>query len=181
MTGARPRLGLLAVAVAAVWTVIGGSVVHAYLPPNAILLPYEGRLRQLLIAVAPQGWAFFTRNPREDRLLVFARTAVGWRSVHAGPHSEPRHVFGFDRSSRAQGVELGLLRVTIPTDRWSDCDESITTCVADLTPYVVTNPSPHPTLCGDIALAYQEPVPWAWADQPDLEMPSRAVRLSVNC
>lgn len=82
--------------------------VHAALPPNAITLPLENSID--IRVFAPQGWAFFTRDPQEARVLPFVRSKSGaWRSANLGPFAQPRYAFGLDRKPRAQGVEIGLL------------------------------------------------------------------------
>lgn len=162
--------------------VIGSYAVHSQMPTNALELPGEGQLRPALRVLLPQGWAFFTRSPREERYYTYRKEVDGWSVASLGPHSEAGNLFGLDRRSRAQGVELGLLHGVIPGGAWHKCAEHPLRCLDGVTPISVSNRSPAPTLCGEIGIALQEPVPWAWSSaRAELTMPSRVVRLEISC
>lgn len=182
---ARPRiLSAALLGLAALWSTFGLYVVHAQLPTNALDLPFESELKTAMRVLVPEGWAFFTRNPREERFLPFRRRPDGtWSYAHAGPHAEARNAFGLNRASRAQGVEVGLLQGSIPAAAWQACDDAIVSCLEQSTTVLeLTNQSPNPTLCGAVALALQEPLPWAWAAAAAEEtMPSKIVRLDLKC
>jgi antimicrobial peptide system SdpA family protein len=172
------------VALALAWVVIGIYAVHSRFPTNTLELPLESSLSPVLVAVIPEGWAFFTRSPREDRVMPFVRDLSGrWVYSHAGPHSEPRNAFGLNRASRAQGVELGLLMAQIPATHWGECSEQPVACLEHASTAIpLRNESPSPTLCGAVGIARQEPLPWAWIDARDeVTMPTRTARLDVTC
>ncbi len=136
----------------------------------------------------PQGWGFFTRDPREARIIPFGLDTEGeWTELGLGPHSRARWLFGLDRRSRAQGLEIGTLFGAVPDDAWVDCDSGPTSmepraCLDAASPLQVDNPSPIPSLCGQIGLVRREPVPWAWRGAADqIEMPAQVLRLDVRC
>lgn len=177
-------LGIVAAVLAVGWSVLGLYVAHTQMPPNALELPFEEQVRPIARILAPEGWNFFTRNPREERALPFTRRADGaWVSAHAGPHAQPRYAFGLNRVSRAQGVEIGLLLGGISNSAWETCQGTISMCLASAGPPLhLRNVSPAATLCGDVGLALQEPLPWAWIESRDeVTMPSRFARLEVTC
>jgi antimicrobial peptide system SdpA family protein len=179
----RPLGGML-VAVAMAWSVLTLYAVHIELPVNALDLPFESSIKTTLQAVVPEGWGFFTRDPREARLLPFLRTEGSWLGASEGPNGEPWNAFGFNRAARAQGVEMGLLETMVPNNAWKECSDEIPNCLDTAASSVqVSNPTPSPTLCGDVGLAQREVVPWAWAaSTPDeSQMPSKVVRLNVKC
>jgi sporulation delaying protein A len=186
--GGRPSpdariLGAVALLLAALWTAIGSYVVHSYFPANVIELPGEAVARRDLPYVVPEGWAFFTRDAREERILLFRRAVDGWHPANLGPHAEARNIFGLDRASRAQGVELALLISGVGAEDWTSCEMAPIDCVAHAAfARSVDNVSPRPSLCGDVGVALQEPVPWVWASAGgSVTMPSRVIRLSVAC
>jgi antimicrobial peptide system SdpA family protein len=180
-----PRLmGGVLLMLAITWSVLILYAVHIELPVNALDLPFESSIKPNLQAVIPEGWGFFTRDPREARLLPYVRPAGDWQSASEGPNGEAWNAFGLNRAARAQGVEMGLLEFAIPTDAWKDCTEEIGSCLDKLpTSMQVSNPTPHPTLCGDVGFAHRDTLPWAWAASvPDeTTMPSKVVRLTVKC
>lgn len=181
----RPPVRLLAFALLLLvgWSAAGLYAVHGQMPRNVIELPFESKLRPLLPFLTPEGWAFFTRSAREPKLLTYRRAEGGrWLSADLGPHSLPSNLFGLDRKSRAQGVEIALLLGNIHKDGVVDCRDVITACLEPLPALPIRNTSPAPSLCGDVGIAQQEPLPWAWsAAAAETTMPSRVVRLSITC
>lgn len=165
-----------------IWAIVALYDIEAAVPPAVLELPFAADLRPFIVTLAPQGWAFFTRSPREERFLPYAWTGSGWRYGQMGPHAEARNAFGLDRASRAQGVELGLLYSAIPSDAWDACDTEPTICFDQARTSNVQNRMPAPSICGTWAIALQPPLPWAWREAAtETIMPSRVVRLAVQC
>jgi antimicrobial peptide system SdpA family protein len=181
-------LGFLSVILTLSWSIVFIYAVHAVMPPNPIKLPFEKHLRLYALMLLPQGWAFFTRDPREERFHVFSRDQNGkWIRALRGPNASPANFFGLKRASRAQGIEVGLLLSKVPGSGWQTCSEQPEVCL-EQAPLVATieNITPHPTLCGEVGLALQKPVPWAWSyhrsgSQITITMPSKVARLEVRC
>lgn len=160
--------------------------VHSQLPDNAVTLPGETTVAETLRKLAPQGWAFFTKSPQSGVLVPYQRTTTGhWESLHAGPNSAAYNAFGFDRASRAQGVEVALLLDAIPEKQWKDCGSSVAECLEQhsaMQPVSVKNISPDPTVCGDVFLVEQLPVKWAYTDMVPYSYRARQiVRLDASC
>src|SRR5438270_566632 len=73
------------------WATAGLYVVHAQIPRNVLELPLERVLKPAIPFFAPEGWAFFTRDPREPHLLPYRHGTDGmWAFAHAGPHADIR-------------------------------------------------------------------------------------------
>lgn len=160
----------------AIVTVLRGSISDHPLRPSDLE-------KFNLVAVAPEGWGFFTRNPREPGFQLYQQLGGHWRQVllHNG---EARTMFGIRRDARVQGVELQGLIYAIPDSAWTQARDPLPDLLerSDLFTHQVANRALHPTMCGDYVLVRQEPVPWAWASARDrLDMPSRSVRLQVDC
>ncbi|WP_395653748.1 SdpA family antimicrobial peptide system protein [Phycicoccus elongatus] len=180
------RLGRAALALGAIWAIVILYVVVTQLPPSAVVLPFQESVRMPIRAGATQGWAFFTKSPREPSLIAVRANGVGgYSSAILAPHSEPRNAFGLNRASRAQGVELGLLAGALNSDNWTDCaGTSLAECASTIPAGAVAridDPMPAPSLCGRLLLVGQEPTPWAWAGQETDAMPKRVAQLEVNC
>jgi antimicrobial peptide system SdpA family protein len=160
---------------------LAAYAIHGSLPHNPIDLPFEEQLSTR--AWAPEGWKFFTRNPREERPVLFVQRSGRWRRAETGPASRPRYLFGLDRAGRVQGLELGLIFEQIPRGAWRECDENPLACISSSAAAIpITNRSPKPTLCGSAGLALQKPIPWSWLELPrPVVMPSRIVRLEIRC
>jgi antimicrobial peptide system SdpA family protein len=173
-------LGGLLVSMLAVWATLGAYGVHASLRFNPITLPYEHKAT--LMELLPEGWRFFTRNPQEEQVQPFVRRDGAWISASTQPNSRARNLFGLDRSGRAQSVELALILEALPREAWVDCTGAPSECLGPVpVALVFANPVAERSICGDVALIAQRPVPWAWAASPDIDMPSRVARLEVTC
>jgi antimicrobial peptide system SdpA family protein len=136
-----------------------------------------------LVAITPEGWAFFTRDPQERTQHAYRRAGSTW--VRAIPtNADPRYLFGIKRSQRTHEIELGLLIGQVPAKRWvsgrstvrGPVDQSIGPAV------LVENRARRPTLCGDFVVQRRESMPWAWArSRETVGMPSTSVALHVRC
>ena len=175
-------LGALALVLVLGWATAIAYVVHPALPYNPVRLPYSDALNTLVLA--PQGWSFFTRNPREPKQFLYRRDARGWESVLLAPHSRLRNAIGLNRASRAQGVEMALVMDAAKKGSWVGCEERpIADCLSGLPSGIsITNVSPSATLCGTIAIVEQRPIPWAWAksDRP-IYMPAHIMAVEATC
>ncbi|MFF7726678.1 SdpA family antimicrobial peptide system protein [Streptomyces sp. NPDC008001] len=174
---------MLAVVVA--WSVAVLYVAQVHVPKNVLSLPGQKQVRSTVADVAPQGWAFFTKSPRDVEVLPYRQGADDrWTSVALTPHSSPRNAFGLDRASRSQGIEISLLLDLAQKKEWKECEEAgLADCVANARPSrKVKNPSPEPTVCGRVALVQEKPVPWAWRDLVDERVtPERYLAMDVTC
>jgi antimicrobial peptide system SdpA family protein len=168
------------------WSLLFLYSVHAALPYNPVTLPLERSVR--IARFLPQGWAFFTRDPREERLTALRELRDGRLvPLTRAPHARAVNAFGLNRRSRSQSVEMGLLVAAAheqKKDPWVACDGREVGCVAVLErgAHVLTvrNPAPRASLCGRIVLELQPPVPWAWSSSPP-RMPLRLLPLNVEC
>lgn len=181
--GAR-RLGLLTLGLVLGWATLTVYVLHAALPYNPIRLPFEDRFDVRL--VLPEGWAFFTRDPKDERMLPMIRGERDqWRRASQTPNFQPRNFFGIDRAARAQGVELGLLLEEARGAERAACEEAPEVCLARIpVAQRVHNRSPNPTLCGQVGVVFQKAVPWAWSrssQEKKIIMPSQILRMDVEC
>jgi antimicrobial peptide system SdpA family protein len=178
---ANAALGAFGTVLALAWVVLIAYCIQPVLPYNSVRLPGGRSLNALLLA--PQGWGFFTRSPREERQFVFGRGPDGWRPLLRVPHARLANTLGLNRKSRAQGVEMGLLLQEAPTNGWQACEDAVAACLNRLPRgQAARNVSPNPTLCGTVAVVLQEPVPWAWLpSSPPVQMPSRMIALEAEC
>jgi antimicrobial peptide system SdpA family protein len=186
-SGSNPAQETRKVGAALLALCLGGAAlvvytVHGSLPHNALALPGETALSTAVWA--PEGWKFFTRNPREEQTHLYVRNAAGmWNDADVGPNGSSRNLFGLSRQGRAQPLEYGALLKDLPKEAWRDCDGSPEQCLEHaLVAKTLSNTSVTKTLCGTVGIVRQKPVPWAWAkSKRPVVMPSRVVRLEVSC
>lgn len=163
------------------WLFLAFYVVHAALPHNSVRLPFEGQLHAYVIT--PEGWGFFTGNPRQDRAYFFWKGRNGWTSAARGPDGRASNLFGLSRNARGQGVEFASLLSQLPRGSLQTCQGDPLSCLSRITrPIAVKNPLFYKTLCGEVGLVTQPPIPWAWRRSKEkIVMPSQVVLLDVSC
>jgi len=180
-TTERVALGLTAAGLTAFWSALIVYVLLGTIQNHAF--EYTPAGKQRVVAVTPQGWAFFTKSPRdpEDQWLVLA----GGKWQRAAPlQSDPRNLFGLRKGRRAREIERGALLMKVKADAWTDCPQGLSACVkaGRVRAVEVVNPSPYFRVCGRMLVVRQPPVPWAWSKSlSSVEMASRAVLLDVRC
>ncbi|MFD5479969.1 SdpA family antimicrobial peptide system protein [Streptomyces hawaiiensis] len=170
--------------VCAAWVMVITYVAQVQLPKNVITLPGQKSVRHSIANMAPQGWAFFTKSPRDPEMVPYQKTPGAWKPLSLTPHSSPRNAFGLNRESRAQGVEIALLLSAAQKGDWRDCASSRQQCLDDFGAPArrIENRSPDPTLCGTVGLLQEKPTPWAWRDLiPESHSPERVMVLEVTC
>lgn len=161
---------------AAIVPVLIGSLPDSPLRPSMAF-------RRDVIAIAPQGWAFFTRDPREPVDRVYARRGAEWVQV-TYTNSSRRNWLGLKRDARALNVELASLLTEVDEAQWRDCPGRLEGCLRerDVPAVAVVNRSRTRALCGDILVERRPPAPWAWsrAKRPVL-LDSRIARIDARC
>lgn len=178
----RRVLTVTRVALALLWAGVILWVTVGSVPDSPLRLPL--RVTQNMIAVSPQGWAFFTRDPREPVDRLYRRQGDAWvRANYA--NTSPRNLFGVRRAARAVNVEMASLLAQAPDAAWTDCESSLADCLrGDGAPPVVEvdNPSALRSLCGRLAVERRPPVPWAWSgSERPIHMPGQVLLLDVDC
>ena len=151
------------------------------LPYNPLSLSNKNRLK--ITSVIPEGWAFFTRNPREANVFLYRKQENKIVSVDVA-NSSPSMFWGLKRNVRAQGVELEIIFNSINDTNWLKCNDDINKCLNwDTIPAIqVQNTTLIHSLCGELFLQKKEPVPWAWSkSREDIHMPAQVIKLNVIC
>jgi antimicrobial peptide system SdpA family protein len=170
----------LALAAAAALALLA-YVFHRALPFNPLNLPRETEVAASMWS--PQGWKFFTRNPREDWLIVYQNRGAAWARTQPEPNFTLSNWLGVGRGVRAEGIEIALLIYDLPRSAFRPCRGPAASCIAQAPIAArVKNKTPEPKLCGQVGVALQTQVPWAWSVRRDaVIMPSRVARLEVRC
>lgn len=159
---------------------LGYASLLASVPEVAVRLPIGTIISTL--SFIPQGWAFFTRNPREPTLEAWIEEEGHWRMLPLNV-SGTQEVLGFRRDLRLRTLEMGTLAAALQPKDWQRCSGRIEDCVNAGSLSSVTrivNQSAARQLCGHLVLAIREPQPWAWRGRT-VTMPARATRIDAEC
>lgn len=175
------RLGVYVLLLLIFWVTVVAYTVHPVLPDNPIALPFEEK--SPFIPLLPQGWGFFTRDPKSLDLAAFVKMSDGsWQPAPMPKRLWP-HPPGFSRGWKLHGIEVGIIFTSLADPQWEHCQERPSACLAKA-PLATTveNLLSNPTLCGEIGLVRQPPIPWAWREAAnETVMPSEVLRLQVVC
>lgn len=149
---------------------------------TALRLPYQDDVKPLFRVFLIQGWAFFTKDPQDEEILIYSLENGSWENVNRDPPSALSNFIGLSRFTRAVNVEAGMLTSSLDAKMFKDCRSSFEVCVTSNKIREVENLSTFPILCGSIGIVLQKPLPWAWRNfEINTDRPSRMVRLQVKC
>jgi antimicrobial peptide system SdpA family protein len=161
------------------WSVLVVLVMRAFMPDNPLRI--SRAVKDNLTVLIPQGWVFFTRDPREPSDRLYLRTTPCCRPVTQS-NGGAGNLFGLNRDSRALSVELGSLIGQAPASAWSQCRGDLNSCIASSTaPAAVRNASTSRQLCGEVLVHRSKPVPWAWSRDTHVDPPYALLRMNVSC
>jgi antimicrobial peptide system SdpA family protein len=174
------RLRLLYLSLLMIFGITLSLIAMANLPNNAIAI--KSKTRTFFQSFSPQGWAFFTRDAREEIIEVYSRDQKGnWEKVNV-PGSSFRYAFGLNRKGRAFGVEINRLLSQFKEQDWTKSRQAEWYSINDsLIKHEVNNPCPLPICKGNLLVKISPPVPWAWlGSKKKVIMPYKILRLDVN-
>lgn len=170
------------VALVLFWSAAILFVILGALPESAISTSY--RFRRALVVAMPEGYGFFTRDPQETRVLIYAVDGNG----NASPANESDYRglgwSGVSRKSSVRAMEVKTALALIKPDAWVSCDKELGRCLQDrsLSSIPVKPEMTARTLCGRIVLRRQKPVPWAWSKSNSrIHMPSSIALVDFQC
>ena len=122
--------------------------------------------KKSLVAVIPEGWGFFTRNPREDVLFTFIKKNNQWIPYDKQNNAAPENLFGLKRTARVNGLIYATYFKNISASDWKlyknlDLDNLKSVAFA---PKKVKNSSKYLDFCGETLLFVKtKTIPWAWS------------------
>jgi antimicrobial peptide system SdpA family protein len=152
-----------------------------YFPKGPLSPELSISVQQDLRQVLPEGWAFFTKSPRDPEFALYRRSGNSWVTALHGPQSDVGNWFGLSRKSRAEGIEFGMISVAVGK-RLTTCSGDWQDCAKKLRPNIVfQDTEEHPLLCGSLLIVNQTPVPWSWATFQHVTMPSTIAYVDVRC
>lgn len=176
------KIGLVFSGVVLLWCALALKVLISSLPYNAMS---GSRMKAAgLATILPQGWAFFTKDPRETNYFAYEARNGELVSI-LQPNASPENYFGFTRRTRVRGVELGGIIERIANYQWVDCPNGAAadwSTVDTIPAQKVINTAYDPTFCGVIYLEQKKAIPWAWSkSRQSISMPSKLIKLEVVC
>lgn len=119
--------------------------------------------KRIINLMVPQGWGFFTRNPREPSLQVYDMNS-GKPEVMLTPNAGCEHFFGISRKNRRIGMEASTMVGGIPDSLWTKSKDSF---VVPEKVIRVRRTVDADNLLGMYVVVLEDKTPWAWARYPE--------------
>lgn len=172
----------VAVAVVATMSVLGNKF------PSNVFMPTgpEGSIRSVSMLFS-QGWGFFTRDAREDRVSIAIATPGkhDWRILDQDAILQPKYAFGLSRLSRAESIDINVLYSAIDVDtEWITCEtKGIEECLGSADPVASVRIAPilrEPICSSEVALIRETPIPYGYRDLTRIKQ-VHTVAISVEC
>jgi antimicrobial peptide system SdpA family protein len=140
--------------------------------------------RRIVFTLVPQGWSFFTRNPREAQAVIYEiKDGVPLPLDHK--HSSIYNFIGLSRRASVIMSEMQVVKAELPdsiymTTKWSYQENIVGEYPQQ--PFKVKNKISNPLLCGEYLLIFQKAVPWAWSkSMKSITMPAKVARVKIEC
>lgn len=120
--------------------------------------------------VLPQGWAFFTKDPQEEKLTVY-KLEDGEYQLFIKGNPAPANLFGLSRKGRRLAYEFSIILSQFKKDNWTPkkgCEIPDPNHLIKETLFNdderVANVQP-----GTYLAILEKPIPWAWKKNFQLE------------
>lgn len=145
-------------------------------------IPISRSLNKIAFAISPQGWGFFTRNPREPLIDLYLINNHQLEKISI-PNASLKYAWGFNRGMRASSSQIAYFVDQIPEDKWIlDPRHKADSIIQTSDPFTVLNDFSCPVHCGKFLLAKTERIPWAWSKhEENLKIPRSVVIIDVTC
>jgi antimicrobial peptide system SdpA family protein len=135
--------------------------VSTFAKEGAVRMPFW--CKQLNKYTLQQGWAFFTRNPREPSFNLYAVDTIGKKISNKviKPNAHHSNLWGISRKSRRLGIEMSFIFTNIKKEHWKShcCINTIRLNSEDK--ILISNPMIK-YLKGTYILVKENLVPWVY-------------------
>ena len=135
--------------------------------------------KHFFTAIAPQGWGFFTRSPKDDNVDIYLLKNSAVKLV-SYPNASYRNYFGGSRKSRTIGMEISVILGKLKTVPWDTV--TVNTPVLDTTKVVhhIDSKWLFYLSKGEYLLVKKPIVPWAWYGNENNFIPYETIHIQVN-
>ncbi len=142
------------------------------------------RNRQLQTIFLPQGWAFFTKDPRQDKIAIYRlkeNEKVLKRIEFIG--NRKKELLGLVRTSRLVALEVSIITESLKGKSSLKCHPLETQCFTKvLASDAIPIKSNHfRFLCGKFILTKSSRIPWAWSRSSSIKAPKKVYSIKIQC
>jgi len=133
-------------------------------------------------SILPQGWGFFTRDPREDITEVYRYDNNKQFERFIRNNAEPAYLFGAIRTGRIRSLELGQILSHIADSNWIRGTGNYYRVADSLHAIPITWSSLTQSFTpGNYLLIKQQRPPWIWQQNINSsKIPFKAVMIKIT-
>jgi len=155
------------------------NVALTSLPYNAIDYSYKTKMH--FLTLLPEGWAFFTKNARDENVYVYKKIDGTFENCDP-TGSSYKYAFGFNRKGRAKTAELESMCALFSESDWTkDSVLNFAELKSKAQVHDVEDRVKDYAYSGEIFVIKREPIPWAWSRLPGrIDLPFKYIILNVR-
>lgn len=146
------------------------TIFLAAVPETAVEINAIQRVR--LIDIAPEGWAFFTRNPKEESTTIYRWDSTKKLTKVSNIAGAFKNCMGLNRYDRLLIKEFSALYRYVKKENFVKIKGSIANNISVIDTMVsckLPNDAKYPLLSGVYVIRQAMPIPWAWAKLPGVD------------
>lgn len=140
------------------------------------------KLKMQISTLFPEGWSFFTRDPREPLLEVYKIKQNKLVYIPLS-NSSKENWFGFSRKSRVQGFEASIIISDVHSKAWIEgIGNNYEKHISNDSVYSIKHKkSNHYFKKGLYLFILKKPIPWAWANKSQERFtPYSSIKVNLN-
>lgn len=144
-------------------------------------LSIRGKTKKLVQGVLPQGWEFFTLDPRMEYFLVYKKVNNELVCLDLR-NTASASFFGMSKLSRVYNIELEVLLARLDSGHYVSCRtrKEMEHIYDTLKAVSIRNRTNVRYFKGEYLIRKTKPVPWAWSNaKKEIFMPSKVVKVHV--
>ena len=140
----------------------------------------NAKTKRTLNLIFPEGWGFFTKNPREPQLKVFQLIENDTVPIDMSNHSS-KNYFGFSRKARLISYEASIIVNDVKKDKWTETTFGKIHSKSIDTIHIYEKKYFKHIKNGNYIFALFKPLPYAWANQKqEKHNPVNVVKIIIN-
>lgn len=129
----------------------------------------------------PQGWAFFTKDPRDEQTTLYK--IENQKNIEINMKNGATNAFfGISRKNRIMLIELAQIVNQLDTNSWKviKSKEEFLTYSDTAKAVEIINFVNHSIFKGEYLITKQKPLPWSWRENRDsLFMPAKVTKVKL--
>lgn len=150
------------------------------IPNNPISLRFNLRINKTVNALLPEGWAFFTRDCKEEQLFIYDISGSNARLLSFYT-SDLNQALGFNRHNRVMHNKLGTILSNVEESAFYESDMELNKVRLDSVNEAFVSIS-NSKICGKYLMKLQKPISWTWySSNMEFKNSYRMIILNLKC